>query len=136
MTSGLRNALLIIVGVMVLASPGKAHAPDGTTVYTRIANWQIARPNWEAYTADLEKNTLPVLEKLLADGVIAEYGLVSSAVHTPVLTHVVLWWSAFTALTGTVYMVERFSSYDAHFRPGRSVHYPGARRVAIAGARS
>ena len=82
MRSQLRNALLIMVGVTVLASPGKAQAPDGTMVYSRIANWQIARPNWEAYTEDIKKNTLPVLEKLLADGVITEYGVVSAAVHT------------------------------------------------------
>jgi hypothetical protein len=79
----LRSAALVIASGMILASPGIAQAPDGTRVYTRIANWQIARPNWEAYTADLKKNTLPVLEKLLADGVITEYGLVSNAVHTP-----------------------------------------------------
>jgi hypothetical protein len=64
-------------------SSADAQAPDGITVYTRIANWQIARPNWEAYTADLKKNTLPVLEKLLADGVITEYGVASAALHTP-----------------------------------------------------
>ena len=40
-------------------------------------------PNWEAYTEDLKKNTLPVLEKLLADGVITQYGLVSATIHTP-----------------------------------------------------
>ncbi len=79
----LRTALLVLVGATVATSPGEAQAPDGTLVYTRIANWQIARPNWDAYTADLEKNTLPVLEKLLAEGVITEYGVASAAVHTP-----------------------------------------------------
>ena len=61
----------------------RAGAGGDDGVFTRIANWQLARPNWEAYTDDLKKNTLPVLEKLLADGVITEYGLVSAAVHTP-----------------------------------------------------
>lgn len=83
MTFWVKKALLVFAGAIALASPGSAQAPEGTTVFTRIANWQLARPNWEAYTDDLKKNTLPVLEKLLADGVITEYGLVSAAVHTP-----------------------------------------------------
>ena len=83
MTSWIRKAMLVAVGVTALASPARGQAPDGTLVYTRIANWQIARPNWDAYTDDLKKNTLPVLEKLLADGVITEYGLVSASLHTP-----------------------------------------------------
>ena len=73
MTSRIRKALLVALGATALVSSADAQAPDGITVYTRIANWQIARPNWEAYTEDLKKNTLPVLEKLLADGVITEY---------------------------------------------------------------
>jgi len=83
MTSRIRKALLLALAATVLGSSAGAQAPDPTMVYTRIANWQIARPNWEAYTDDLKKNTLPVLEKLLADGVITEYGLVSASVHTP-----------------------------------------------------
>ena len=43
-------------------------------VYTRVAQWQIARPHWGAYEKDLKKNTVPVMEKLLADGVIVEFG--------------------------------------------------------------
>ena len=83
MTSRGRNALLAVFGATILISSANAQAPDGLMVYSRIANWQIARPNWEAYTDDVKKNTLPVLEKLLADGVITEYGLASAAIHTP-----------------------------------------------------
>lgn len=79
----LRTVLLMAVGAIVLGSAGSAQVPEGTTLYTRIANWQIARSNWDAYTEDIKKNMLPVLEKLLADGVITEYGVVSAAVHTP-----------------------------------------------------
>jgi hypothetical protein len=96
MTSRLRKALLAVLGAMLVVSAPTAQAPDGVTVYSRIANWQIARPNWDAYTDDLKKNTLPVLEKLLADGVITEYGLASAALHTPEgYTHVT-WYSSRT----------------------------------------
>lgn len=82
MTSQLRRVLIALVGVVALLSPGGAQTPDGTMVYSRIANWQIARQHWDAYTEDLKKNTLPVLDKLLADGVITEYGVASATVHT------------------------------------------------------
>jgi hypothetical protein len=83
MSAWISEASLVAVGLMVVISPGRAQAPDRTIVYSRIANWQIARPNWDAYAADLQKNTVPILEKLLVDGVITEYGVASAAVHTP-----------------------------------------------------
>jgi hypothetical protein len=52
-------------------------------VYTRVAQWQIARPHWGAYEKDLKKNTIPVMDKLLADGVILEYGADRTTVHSP-----------------------------------------------------
>ena len=82
MTGSIGKALAIVVGVTALASPASSQTPSDTVVYTRIANWQIARPNWDAYTEDLKKNMQPFLDKLLADGVITEYGLVSAVVHT------------------------------------------------------
>ena len=82
--------------VLMTALPALAQAPDGTTVYTRVALWQIARPTWDAYAADIQKNTVPVLDKMLADGLITEYGVASSVVHTPDgFTHVT-WFSSKT----------------------------------------
>jgi hypothetical protein len=52
-------------------------------VYTRVAQWQIARPSWAAYEADLKKTQVPVMEKLLADGVITEFGYDRNSVHAP-----------------------------------------------------
>ena len=84
MTSRIRKGLLVVLGaLMVVSSPAAAQTPGETVVFSRIANWQIARPNWDAYTADLKKNTIPVLEKLLADGVLTEYGVASATIHTP-----------------------------------------------------
>jgi hypothetical protein len=82
MTRSLSKAAAIAVALAALASPASGQTSEGTLVYSRIANWQIARPNWDAYAEDLKKNTMPVLEKLLADGVITEYGLVSATIHT------------------------------------------------------
>ena len=96
MTPLVRKALLITACTTVLLAPAAAQAPGETVVYSRIANWQIARPNWDAYTADLKKNTIPVLEKLLADGVLTEYGVASATIHTPEgYTHTT-WYSSKT----------------------------------------
>ncbi len=96
MRSFARNLFLGAVAVMLLAAPCLAQAQDGNNVYARVAYWQIDRPNWDGYEASLKKTTLPVLEKLLADGVITEYGAVSNVVHTPDgFTHAT-WYSART----------------------------------------
>ena len=65
-----RSTLLFAAALLTLPQPAAAQAGDGTTVYARIANWQIARQHWDAYTADLKKNTVAILDKLLADGVL------------------------------------------------------------------
>ena len=66
-----------------LAVVSTVRAEDQPVVYTRVAQWQIARPNWGAYEKDLKKNTVPVMEKLLADGVIIEFGADRTTVHSP-----------------------------------------------------
>ena len=83
MTSWLRTGFLSLVALASLTVPATAQEPDGTMVFTRVANWQIARSNWDAYEANVKKNELPVLEKLLADGVITEYAIARNLVHTP-----------------------------------------------------
>ena len=82
MTDWLKGGVLAMA---VLLGAGSAHAqePDGTMVFARVANWQIARTHWDAYEANIKKTELPVLEKMLADGVITEYGIVRNVVHTP-----------------------------------------------------
>jgi hypothetical protein len=95
MTDWLKGGVLAMA---TLLAAGSAHAqePDGTMVFARIASWQIARPNWDAYEADQKKTQVPILDKLMADGVITEYGLVRNTVHTPDgYTHVT-WYSSKT----------------------------------------
>jgi hypothetical protein len=72
----------LVGGVLGLAVVSTVRAEE-PVVYTRVAQWQIARPSWGAYEKDLKKTTLPVMEKLLADGVITEFGADRTTVHTP-----------------------------------------------------
>jgi hypothetical protein len=78
-----RLTTALAVGVLGLAVVPALRAQDQPVVYTRVAQWQIARPHWSAYEKDLKKNTVPVMEKLLADGVIVEFGADRQSVHTP-----------------------------------------------------
>jgi competence protein ComGC len=71
------------LSLLALAVIPTVRAEEQPVVYTRVAQWQIARPNWGAYEKDLKKNTVPVMEKLLADGTITEFGADRTTVHTP-----------------------------------------------------
>jgi hypothetical protein len=72
----------VVASLLALAVVSTARAED-PVVYARVAQWQIARPSWGAYEADLKKTRVPVMEKLLADGVITEFGYDRSSVHGP-----------------------------------------------------
>ena len=71
-----------VASLLGLAVASTVRAEDQPVVYTRVAQWQIARPNWGAYEKDLKKNLVPVMEKLLADGVITEFGADRTTVHS------------------------------------------------------
>jgi hypothetical protein len=73
----------VALSLLGLAVVSTVRAEDQPVVYTRVAQWQIARPNWGAYEKDLKKNMVPVMEKLLADGVITEFGADRTTVHSP-----------------------------------------------------
>jgi hypothetical protein len=87
------------LGLLGLAVVSTVRAEDQPVVYTRVAQWLIARPNWGSYEKDLKKNTVPVMEKLLADGTITEFGADRTTVHTPDgYTHST--WFCATSLAG------------------------------------
>jgi hypothetical protein len=73
----------LVASVLAVAVGSSVTAQDQPVVYTRVAQWQIARPSWGAYEKDLMKTTVPVMEKLLADGVIVEFGADRNTVHSP-----------------------------------------------------
>ena len=58
--------LAALVAVLSAGSSSPAQTPPAapSNSYTYVAQSQIPRAQWGAYTADFEKNTRPVLEKL------------------------------------------------------------------------
>lgn len=73
----------LAVSLLGLAEVSTARAQEQPVVYTRIAQWQIARTHWDGYEKDVKKTFVPVMEKLLADGVITEFGADRATLHTP-----------------------------------------------------
>jgi len=73
----------LMAGALFLAFAKPMISQDQPPLYTRIASWNIARVNWADFEKDYKKNEQPVMEKLLADGVIIQYGFDAVTVHTP-----------------------------------------------------
>jgi len=79
-----RRALAVIcLTVLALASAGALLAEDQPTVYTRVGLWQVKREMWPAFVKYFEKYDQPVMEKMMAAGVINEWGIDATALHSP-----------------------------------------------------
>ncbi len=60
----------------------------------RVAYWNVKRAHWSSYEENWAENQKPILDKLLADGKIKEYGFTRNFVHQEDgYTHV-NWWTA------------------------------------------
>ncbi len=82
-----------LVFVFLVCSASAGLAQEAPTVYTSVALWDVPRAKWGDFVAHMEKDA-PTLEKLVADGVIVEWGIDSEALHSPEgYTHS-LWMSA------------------------------------------
>jgi len=105
-----------IASVLLSVAPGAAQTPDAATGFSRVAFWQIARPHWDAYEADLKKTAQPVLDKLMAEGVIVEYGFGRNTVHAPDgFTHVT--WYVSKTLAGVEKALAAVVAADATMSP-------------------
>jgi len=91
------HLLKTLLPVLALCAPAgilNAQAAREKPVYTYIAEYGVPRANWEEFSSRWEKQNLPVLERLLADGVIIEFGATANVVHTPGGNTHSFWWSA------------------------------------------
>jgi len=95
-------ALLGLVAVAVLAQPAtaQAKAPDP---YTYVAEWTIARDQWQGYSEWGMKNHKPILERLAADGTLLDWGMYETYIHTEGGNTHGMWWTAasFTGIEKT-----------------------------------
>lgn len=75
---------LVVLAVLAVAYLPVAR-PQGETqtpIYTFVSQFAVPRASWAQYTTDLDKNFLPVANKMLADGVIVNYSTFETMVHT------------------------------------------------------
>jgi hypothetical protein len=58
--------------------------------------WDVPRAQWAAYVDYYEKNEKPVMEKLIANGTIVDFGFESTALHDPDGYSHASWFSAYS----------------------------------------
>jgi len=89
-------ALVAVLGALVVMPQTLLAAEDEEpkTTYTRVELWQVERARWGDFVEMFKKYDQPILEKLMADGAIGEWGIDAAALHNPEgYTHSV-WYSA------------------------------------------
>lgn len=86
--------ILLCLGLLMpTAASAQQPAPTG---YTFVAEWDVPRDKWVEIAAFAEKNWRPLLERLVADGTLVNFGIYETVVHAPEeMTHG-LWWSSAT----------------------------------------
>ena len=86
-------ALFVMLGLAAAPAIAQGEAPDP---FTYVAEWSIARDQWQGYSEWSAKNHKPILERLAADGTLLDWGFFETYIHTPdQITHGV-WWSSAT----------------------------------------
>jgi hypothetical protein len=89
-------ALVAVLGALVVMPQPVLAADDEKpkTTYTRVELWQVERARWGDYVEMFETYDQPILEQLMADGAITEWGIDAEVLHQPGgYTHSV-WYSA------------------------------------------
>lgn len=83
----------------LLPRPAFSQQPE-QPVYTFVAGWTVPRAQWTEFASFWEKNYKPVLDRMLADGTLVEWGRSETVVHTDGGSTHMAWWAA-TSLSGT-----------------------------------
>jgi len=108
--------LLVIVLTVMLVPAAFSQMEQTPIVYTFVAEFQVPRANWAAYSEDTEKTAVPVLQKLTADGTLVAWSTFEQIVHTPDgYTHGAAWSS--TSISGLMKVLDEIRK--AGPRPGQ-----------------
>jgi hypothetical protein len=95
----LQSVVLAIALSITAAGSFSAHAQGSSDdkekppVYTYVAQWAVARPDWPAFEK-YDAAQKPVFDKLIADGTIIGYGFFKMAAHTEGSPNHGSWWTA------------------------------------------
>lgn len=93
-------ALPAAVCLPVLVPSFASAQPPEQPIYTFVAEWNVPRAQWAEFSSFWEKNSKPVLDRMVADGTLIEWGRTATLVHTQEGATHSSWWSA-TTIAGT-----------------------------------
>lgn len=83
--------LVVLSALLCIVAPLAAQDDAGN--YYREALLDVKRTHWSSYEENFTKNQKPILDKLLAEGVITEWAMTARSIHTEDgYTHAT-WWS-------------------------------------------
>jgi hypothetical protein len=115
MMKRIAGLVVLLLAVMLVAAAVPPTEPT-PIVYTYVSQFQIPRANWAAYSEDVEKSFVPIVEKMTADGTILGWSTFESVVHTPEgYTHGAAWSS--TSISGLMKVLDEVRK--AGPRPGQ-----------------
>jgi hypothetical protein len=110
------SALLVCLLVVTVVPAALPQTESTPIIYTYVSQFQIPRANWAAYSEDSEKSTIPVFEKLVADGSIISWSTFETVVHTSDgYTHGAAWSS--TSIAGLMKVLDEIRKSPP--RPGQ-----------------
>ena len=87
-------AVVLFVCLGLLAPAAALAQQAAPTGYTYVAEWDASRDKWPEITAYAEKSWRPLLERLVADGTLTDFGVYQTVVHEFDGISNGVWWSA------------------------------------------
>ena len=72
---------VLFFGVVLMASPALAQQ-ETQQYYTYVSQWAVPRDQWNAFDKQ-ETSDIPRMQKLVSDGILVDWGNLSTRVHTP-----------------------------------------------------
>jgi hypothetical protein len=73
-------AAVLLAGMALAPRPAAAQG-QGQEYYTYVSEWAVPRAQWEAFDKQ-EEATIPRMKKLVADGILVDWGNIETRVHT------------------------------------------------------
>lgn len=83
MSKRLVTGVFVAVLSVLFCAGGFAQNNEKPTLYTYVGWWDVPREKWPAFVEQYEKTELPVMDRLVDQGVLTEYGIDSSGLHNP-----------------------------------------------------
>lgn len=80
-----RSRLMTICVLVCLSALGGSvlAQADSSKLYVQVGFWNVPREKWDAFVQFFEKHEKPVMERMVAEGVLVEWGIDANGLHDP-----------------------------------------------------